>query len=59
LVNKNIRYTIIQTGLLLLLLTVITSVAKSRPIRQQARAIAFKRAKSLNNGISISWLEQT
>ncbi|MFC0516519.1 glycoside hydrolase family 5 protein [Mucilaginibacter angelicae] len=36
-----------------------TSVAKSRPILQQDRAIAFNRAKSLNNGISISWLEQT
>jgi endoglucanase len=55
--DKNIRYTIIQTGLLLLI--AITTVAKSRPIPRQVRAIAFKRAKSLNNGISISWLEQT
>ncbi|HEX8022839.1 glycoside hydrolase family 5 protein [Mucilaginibacter sp.] len=58
-VDKNIRYTIIQTGLLLLLLTVIFSVAKSRPIPQHIRGLAFKRAQSLNNGISISWLEQT
>ncbi|MGY3213976.1 glycoside hydrolase family 5 protein [Mucilaginibacter sp. HD30] len=33
--------------------------AKSKPSVVDARAIAFKRAKSLNNGISISWLEQT
>lgn len=45
--------------MLLLLLTVIVSVAKSRPIPQQVRAIAFKQAQSLNKGISISWLEQT
>jgi len=47
LVNKNIRYTIIQTSLLLLILAAITSVAKSRPIPEQAQAIVFKRAESL------------
>jgi endoglucanase len=34
-------------------------VAKSTPTLSQDRASAFKRAASLDNGISISWLEQT
>jgi endoglucanase len=33
--------------------------AKSKPSVPAARATAFKRAKSLDNGISLSWLEQT
>ncbi|MGZ3966795.1 MAG: glycoside hydrolase family 5 protein [Mucilaginibacter sp.] len=33
--------------------------AKSNPIITYDRAVAFKRAASLDNGISISWLEQT
>jgi endoglucanase len=33
--------------------------AKSKPSVSAARATAFKRAKSLDNGISLSWLEQT
>ncbi|MDT3403181.1 glycoside hydrolase family 5 protein [Mucilaginibacter terrae] len=33
--------------------------AKSTPTFAQTRAIAIKRAASLDNGISISWLEQT
>lgn len=33
--------------------------AKSKPSVSAARAAAFKRAKSLDNGISLSWLEQT
>jgi len=33
--------------------------AKSKPSVPAVRATAFKRAKSLDNGISISWLEQT
>lgn len=32
--------------------------AKSKPIPSNERLTAFKRAKSLNNGVSISWLEQ-
>ncbi|RFZ81274.1 hypothetical protein DYU05_20035 [Mucilaginibacter terrenus] len=32
--------------------------AKSNPTPSKERLVAFKRAKSLNNGISISWLEQ-
>ena len=35
------------------------SLAKSKPSVFDVRAIAFKSAESLNNGISISWLEQT
>ncbi|WP_345950326.1 cellulase family glycosylhydrolase [Mucilaginibacter sp. PAMB04274] len=34
-------------------------IAKSTPSLAQDRAVAFKRAASLDNGISISWLEQT
>ncbi len=45
--------------MLLLVSIAITSVAKSRPNPEQARLMAFQRAKNLNNGISISWLEQT
>src|ERR1700744_3271279 len=33
--------------------------AKNKPIYQSVRQTAFERAKSLNNGINISWLEQT
>src|SRR5471030_1879836 len=33
--------------------------AKSSPTFQTNRQTAFNRAQSLNNGISISWLEQT
>lgn len=34
-------------------------IAKTKPKYQTVRQIAFQRAKSLNNGINISWLEQT
>ncbi len=34
-------------------------IAKSNPTTQAARSAAFKRAKSLDNGVSFSWLEQT
>ncbi len=33
--------------------------AKNKPKNQSVRQIAFQRAKSLNNGVNISWLEQT
>lgn len=39
-------------------LNVKYNIAKSNPIPQQ-RAVAFRRASALNNGVSISWLEQT
>jgi len=34
-------------------------IAKSNPTTPAARLLAFKRAKSLDNGVSVSWLEQT
>jgi len=34
-------------------------VTKSNPTIPITRLIAFKRAKSLDNGVSVSWLEQT
>ncbi|WP_184550533.1 glycoside hydrolase family 5 protein [Mucilaginibacter sp. FT3.2] len=45
--------------LILLFAAVSSSFAKSSPNSGQLRALAFKRAQSLNNGISFSWLEQT
>ena len=45
--------------LLLLSLCAMSQSAKSKPQISPGRQIAFKRAKSLDNGISISWLEQT
>ena len=46
---------------ILLILTLIPHgyLAKSNPTTPVVRLLAFKRAKSLDNGISISWLEQT
>ncbi|MDN3581496.1 glycoside hydrolase family 5 protein [Mucilaginibacter flavus] len=45
--------------LTLLFLTINFPVAKSSPKQAQPRVLAFKRAKSLDNGVSFSWLEQT
>lgn len=49
--------------LLRLLITVVLfltlSLAKSNPTQSIPRQLVFKRAASLNNGVSISWLEQT
>jgi len=44
---------------LTLLITLCTIIAKSNPTTPVSRLTAFKRANSLNNGISLSWLEQT
>jgi endoglucanase len=46
---------------LLILLCIATTcpIAKSSPKNINARALVFKRAATLNNGISFSWLEQT
>ncbi|HEK21044.1 glycoside hydrolase family 5 protein [Mucilaginibacter sp.] len=38
---------------------VLPAHAKSTPTQQSIRQTAFMRARSLNNGISLSWLEQT
>jgi endoglucanase len=50
-----------KIGTLILFLHVITLcfIAKSNPTTPATRLTAFKRAKSLDNGISVSWLEQT
>jgi endoglucanase len=42
-----------------LLLTMQAITAKSNPTTPSARLLAFKRARSLDNGVSVSWLEQT
>jgi endoglucanase len=43
----------------MLIVTVACADAKSSPKAQQPRLVVFKRAQSLDRGISISWLEQT
>jgi endoglucanase len=57
--SRNVLFTHSVNYLLILLLTIGCAVAKSSPKIQQPQALVFKRAQSLNNGISISWLEQT
>jgi endoglucanase len=42
-----------------LLINAQAMIAKSKPIVSAERLLAFKRAKSLDNGVSISWLDQT
>jgi len=51
--------TVVASLLTLLSIGVHRVVAKSNPKPLSIREIAFNRAKSLDNGISISWLEQT
>ena len=43
----------------MLVIAMPANIAKSNPTTPISRLIAFKRAKSLDNGISISWYEQT
>lgn len=43
----------------ILIISVHTGIAKNNPSAPSPRQTAFKRAKSLDNGISISWYEQT
>src|ERR1700744_3557552 len=45
--------------LFVLLLVNLNVYAKNPPNISPERALAFKRAKSLDNGVSVSWLEQT
>jgi endoglucanase len=42
-----------------LLINAQAMIAKSKPIVSAERLLAFNRAKSLDNGVSISWLDQT
>src|ERR1700709_2093434 len=46
-------------SILVMIVLMHTGIAKSNPTTPPARALAFKRAQSLDNGISVSWLEQT
>jgi endoglucanase len=48
-----------NTAILLIIVTMHSYIAKSNPTPTSVRAVAFKRAQSLDNGISISWYEQT
>jgi endoglucanase len=50
---------IIGTLMLAFYVSLHPAITKSNPTTPVARLIAFKRAKSLDNGISVSWLEQT
>src|SRR5690348_10483435 len=43
----------------MLVIIMCPTIAKSNPNPSAQRLLAFKRAKSLDNGISVSWLEQT
>jgi endoglucanase len=58
-VIENNCTTLAKLKLILLLVLAYSPCAKSNPKIPSARAIAFKRAQSLNNGVSVSWLEQT
>ena len=49
----------IGTFALVLSVLMFPHIAKSNPTTPAARLLAFKRAKSLDNGASVSWLEQT
>jgi len=58
--NANrITINIFCVGVLILCLLVYSFIAKSNPTIPATRLTAFKRAKSLGNGVSFSWLEQT
>ena len=57
-INKTFAQIIFKCFLILLLIAQCL-IAKSKPILLADRQLAFKRANSLDNGISVSWLEQT
>ncbi|CAM3879831.1 glycoside hydrolase family 5 protein [Mucilaginibacter galii] len=59
--NYNLRYSALTKFKRLWQLVVIVCVvtAKSTPILAQSRNVVFNRAASLDNGMNISWLEQT
>jgi endoglucanase len=57
---KTSDYRLTKFKLLRFLVVIVCfAFTKSTPTLGQDRATAFKRAASLDNGISISWLEQT
>lgn len=53
------KYHLFLTCLIFSTVPVRYDFAKNKPKYQSVRKIAFQRAQSLNNGINISWLEQT
>lgn len=56
---KQIFLKLLFSTLFITLIIIMQSpVAKSNPIPLNERELAFKRARSLNNGVSVSWLEQ-
>jgi endoglucanase len=57
---KNTFPKLLTTLLIIIFIIIMQCVsAKNNPTPPTPRQTAFKRAKSLDNGISISWLEQT
>jgi endoglucanase len=54
-----IKISLFCAVVLLLCITAHPLIAKSNPTIPAARLTAFKRARSLDNGVSFSWLEQT
>lgn len=50
---------LINLLIIILIITMQCINAKSNPTALTERQIAFKRAQSLNNGVSVSWFEQT
>jgi endoglucanase len=58
-IKNNFSTRIIFKLFVILLIIVQCLIAKSNPIPVPTRLTAFKRAKTLDNGISVSWLEQT
>jgi endoglucanase len=58
-IQNNSVTILVRSVFVMLLLFVQTTIAKSNPTLSPERLLAFKRAKSLDNGVSVSWLEQT
>ncbi len=60
---KHIPYTVgtLLKNIFIFMLFIVTpaGIAKSNPTAPNLRQLAFKRAKSLDNGISVSWYEQS
>lgn len=50
---------LINLLIIILIIIVQYTCAKSNPTPLTERQVAFKRAQSLNNGVSVSWFEQT
>jgi endoglucanase len=57
--KKSHLYRYILKIIIPMITTLAVQNAKSSPTLPAERQMAFNRAKTLDNGISISWLEQT